>query len=265
MLNPNDNISKGASLYHYTSIASLVRILENMKLKISKYQDANDLSEVGRFLSVAPLLSVQLQDFIKNKCGYISFSRDYYLYHKGKRHPLVQKGYFIPTMWAYYADANRGVCIVLNEDILKHNYSEFRSNTWLQNVKYKRFISKDNLAYEDGQSCEDIIRNNHTKLFFYKHKSWSHERERRLCFVNAPQYISIINCIEKVILGSNVSTNDKMHIISMINDERYACYNQLAMNQFYMQSEQDGISSALPEYFDDVNIEVNQIKKFIGE
>lgn len=64
MLNPNDNISKGASLYHYTSIASLVRILENMKLKISKYQDANDLSEVGRFLIIIHNTSKKRQDYL---------------------------------------------------------------------------------------------------------------------------------------------------------------------------------------------------------
>ena len=223
-----------------------------MRLKVSKYQDSNDLSEVGKFLETDAFTSVATSNFIKEQCGYISFSHDYLWYKKQKKYPMT--GETIPTMWAYYANSNRGVCLVIDEKKFTAINDKWLINSWLRNIKYKRLVCKDKFDTKN-MSPEEIILKYHDKIFFYKQKSWSHEHERRLCIVNPPEFLSIKDCVVRIILGSRFEKNNMLTLASMMEDSNFECCHQFNRNNVYLQSNLDGISSNINNPFFKLEIE----------
>ena len=257
MLNQKSN---SRLLYHYTSAETLFLILEKMRLKVSKYQDANDLSEVVKYLNIDPFKSVATSKFIKEQCGYISFSRDSFWYEKGYKYP--KNGDSIPTMWAYYANSNRGACIVIDEAKLKATNKRVLNTSWLQNITYKRFVRKDEIE-DKGISPEEIIKTYHNKLFFCKQKSWAHEHERRLCIVNPPEFLSIKDCIVQIVLGNRFENSNMLKLVSMLSNQDLECFNQLNRYNFLLQSDSDGVSLPIDDPFIRVETDIERINTFL--
>lgn len=248
-------------LYHYTSAESFFRILEKMQIKVSKYQDANDLAEVQVPLGMDSFKSVDCFRFIKEDCGYISFSKDYFLYDKGKKYP--KEGYTIPTMWAYYANCNKGVCIVIDEKKFLTINKSVLGQYWLRDVKYMRYVNKDIFEIVKSMSSEDIVKVYKDRLFFRKQKSWSHEHERRLCIVHPPQFLSIKDCILEVILGRHFANSDMLKLILMLQNPSLECYKKLSRFDFKMQSNIDGVPAILEDPFLKLDIEQELINTFL--
>lgn len=232
-------MKKTRYLYHYTSFESFCKILETMSLKVSKYQDANDLSELPIYSQMDPFGFSDFREFIKTQCGYISFSRDKSIYYKGEKTSYVNKGCEIPTMWAYYADKNRGVCISINEDKFKQLNFKGNKNAWIEDVKYISYVRKDQIEI-NPQNLEPDIKKQHKQIFYYKQKSWRHECERRLCMINPPKSLSIANCIESVILGKDFSNMNMLTLIALLEDSNLPCYHTLNRMDFKLQSPADG-------------------------
>ena len=248
-------------IYHYTSAESFFKILERMQLKVSKYQDANDLAEVQLPLGMDAFKSSDCYMFIRERCGYISFSKDYFMHEKGIKYPA--KGYKIPTMWAYYANSNKGVCIVVDEQKFLSLNKNILGKHWLQNVKYKRFVNKNILEPLKNMPSKDIVKEYKDRLFFQKHKSWSHEHERRLCIIDPPQFLSIKDCIHEVILGNRFEKSDMLKLISMLQNPNFECYQQFNRHDFNMQSNIDGMSSTLDDPFIKLDFEIERINTFL--
>ena len=198
--------------------------------------------------------------FIKKQCGYISFSKDYYISNKGKKYLI--EGCKIPTMWAYYAKSNKGVCIAIDEEKFKEVNKHVLGQSWLKDVQYKRFVRKDEFDVK-RISPEEIIKKYNREIFFYKQKSWAHERERRLCVVYPPNDLSINNCIVNIILGSRFEISNMLKIASIIEDSNSACHGQLSKHHFLLQSNVDGFSSVQENPFLKLKFELERVNNFL--
>ena len=110
--------SKYHCLYHYTNFYSGIKILASKQLKFGRFENMNDISEVQReFLSV-----VSEEKFQKEVTKYqsISFSTDSMQYQ--------YKGFQINTMWGYYADKGRGMCLVFNQEEVLKQFKKIKSS-----------------------------------------------------------------------------------------------------------------------------------------
>ena len=90
-----------------------MKILGNMTLKLSSFENLNDLNEkeIKFVLQDWLALDSEIKKFLTKNCRLISFSRNFEL---SKGH--CECGCNHPRMWAQYADNNKGACIVINEN-----------------------------------------------------------------------------------------------------------------------------------------------------
>lgn len=191
-------------LYHFTTAESLFKIIENMTLKFSTFDNLNDLNEkelnFGFFDSFLPL---QIERYIVENCKLISFTRDYNRFGENK-------GINHPRMWAQYAGNNTGACIVINEKKFKKINSEILKKAFckIENVEYKGFIF--NGEYKDDVEPKLFIEKEYKKLFFLKHVDWKNEDERRLFYIGEEKYLTINNCVKYICLGNKFNNYDEL-------------------------------------------------------
>jgi len=184
-------------LYHYTSAENLLKILANMNLKLSTFVKLNDLGETDLNCNwTDSFSSLKAKRYIVEHCKLISFSRNYK--HKGK---LCQPGYNHPRMWAQYSNNNSGACIVINEKKLKEvNYNSLKGVFHkIASVTYRHSLFDSSI--QESVDVQQFIKTNYKHIFFKKHIDWSHEGERRFFCIDGPEYLSIKDCVELVILG----------------------------------------------------------------
>lgn len=201
---PNLQYSQEKLLYHFTTAESLFKIIENMTLKFSTFDNLNDLNEKEvKFGFKDSFLPLQIEQFIIEHCKLISFTQDYKRYGKNK-------GINHPRMWAQYADINTGACIVIKENEFKKINKEIFKNRFpkIENVKYRDFIF--NGEFDENTKPEDFIFKNYKKLFYLKHVDWKNEDERRLFYMGDKKYLSINDCIEYICLGNKFNNYDKL-------------------------------------------------------
>lgn len=96
---PNFMTYNGKHLFHYTSFLSALKIILSEKLLFGDFKGMNDISESRRevFDDVA---IVEL-----NRYKSISFTKD-------KRE---KRGFEIDSLWGYYSEKGKGVCLVFNK------------------------------------------------------------------------------------------------------------------------------------------------------
>lgn len=184
-------------LYHYTGPEKLLKILESLQLKFSKFDNLNDLNEIEVNFQITDFkFEINIQEYIIQKCRLISFSKDYI-----KGHFIEEWGINHPRMWAQYADNNKGACIVLNEEKLleKNQFLKECDFFRLEDVQYDFWTLNDNI--ENIKDPEEVIKQNFRRIFFKKSKDWELERERRLFILGNIEYLDINNCIEYICLG----------------------------------------------------------------
>lgn len=196
-------------LYHFTTSESLINILKNMTLKMSSFEDLNDLNEKEiNFILEDWQKGLKIEQYISKHCKVISFTQNFQ-----KKGMSCECGCNHPRMWAQYAEKNKGACVVINEKkFIENNKTILSEILWeIENVSYKHYIYNEN--FTDSINPKDFIKNNYKRIFFEKHFDWAQEDERRLFCIGGPNFFSIDNCIEFICLGNKF-------------DNKY--YNQLA-------------------------------------
>ena len=84
-----------AFLYYYTSDATFFKMLDNLRIKTSRFNEVNDLDEANLdYLGGYWIKNHKLKEFINNRCRFVSFVHD---------EPLIE-GTSHPRMWSQYAN-----------------------------------------------------------------------------------------------------------------------------------------------------------------
>lgn len=153
----------GNHLFHYTSFASALKIISSQRLLFGDFKNMNDISESRREvfddMAIAEL----------NKYKSISFTED----KTGKR------GFEIDSLWGYYAEKGKGVCLVFDKSKL---ISQFKGKTIFQRYGRIKYIKKftNALFFEDGNiSVDKQIKRKCKDIFFTKSTDWHMENEYR--------------------------------------------------------------------------------------
>ena len=223
-------------LCHYTSFEKLCNILSTMTIRVSLFAKANDIAELESNISciVNDELEHDMEQYIENRCGYISFSTDKMGYAKLKNSRI---GYLIPSMWGIYADKSQGACLILDEkELIKENKLSLSQAKWYKfvNVSYKQFQNPKLIS--KVTSPEKITYSHYEHILGTKHQSWSHEQERRLIGADLPHSLSLKNgVIQGIILGKHVSLEQKLYLHTIISDFNLVCYGQIDENHIVRQ------------------------------
>ena len=222
------------ALFHYTSLNSFLKVMEDLSLKPSSFDKLNDLNEMNiQNMCMESNFSVmyKAEEYIKKKCHTISFSQNY------KNRGYEFEGTNHPAMWAHYADDSKGVCIVIdkdtfitkNKDILSQHFYKFAD------VKYNKFNTPDvrKIKYR-AKTPEGFIKDNWKSLFFLKHDDWAKENEHRLFIMDYDGKFCIDGCIMYITFGVKLyNENTKIkEILDIIVNPRSNCYQKFIPHSF---------------------------------
>lgn len=222
-------------LYHFTKTESFFDILKNLTLKPSLVGGLNDLNEANiQSCYSLPIMTLVKAREMLQRCSVLCFSKDYdddLWGHSGANRP---------NMWAYYAGATDGVCLVIDEEKFrttnKHLLDKF--SLGFKDVEYKYIHSKTIDGHRETDAKE-FIRSNVDQLFFTKHISWQQEAERRVALMGLDpemEMFSIDGCVSRIVLGRRF-LQDKENVqklISYLINPGYACYHKFIPHNFAM-------------------------------
>ncbi len=225
-------------LYHFTSASSLMKILEDMTLKLSTFDNLNDLNEKEiKFVLQDWLYGLETKKFIAQNCKLISFSQNF---QWGK--VFCECGCNHPRMWAQYAENNKGACIVINENkLIEQNKHILNPLFWkIENVKYEAYMSNESPIKSDNP--ESFIKKNYRTIFYEKHKDWQQEDERRFMCIAGPDFLSINGCIEFICLGNKFENENYEKLCKIIISSAQKGFIPLTPHDFTFQLNAQGRS-----------------------
>ena len=215
-------------IYKYVDIEGAKHILRNYTLKFTKPDDFNDpfefhnelvkkeitiehFEEIVRKRESDPaLIKKHLENFEKDKLNVSeNIGR---LFEARKNSSLItcfSEKYDSVLMWSHYAQNHRGVCFGFSEKKTKKSFS---FDSFLGKVKYKKKIKAKNLYELRDKAIEHWI--------LTKSKDWAYEKEVRLVLGSASNKIQEFkSCgLRQLYLGCKISTNDKMDLLSIIQE-----------------------------------------------
>ena len=224
-------------LYHFTTAESLLKIVENMTLRLSSFTLLNDLNEDELSCERGGGMDViNIQNYIRRYCRLICFTQNY----EQDGHPFCQSGCNHPRMWAQYADNSKGACIVINEKVfLKRNKDLLKGMFYkIGDVAYSSSLY--NKRIQTHGNPEKFIRDNWKHLFFNKYRDWEQEHERRLFGIDLPDFLSIKGCIEFICLGRRFSDQNLLKLVHLMVTPGYESYLQLTPHDFAIQLNSNG-------------------------
>lgn len=229
---------KDGSLFHFTKAESLMKIIENMTLKLSSFDNLNDLNEIELNCSYTDsILHLNHKKHIAKYCKLLSFSQNYISGINS-----VSAGYNHPRMWAQYADNNSGACLVIDEEkFIKKNLSVLEKIFFtIEDVSYNELLYDKKINSSQYEDSNTLLRDHYKHIFFNKHIDWEREHERRFLGINAPAYLSIDGCIEFICLGRYFNREDLQQIIRALV-KSVSRHNQiLTPHDFVIQTNIDG-------------------------
>ena len=229
-----------AFLYYYTSDATFFKMLDNLRIKTSRFNDVNDLDEANLdYLGGYWIKNHKLKEFINNRCRFVSFVHD---------EPFIE-GTNHPRMWSQYANNNKGVCLVLNRvKLLNICKKQFGDKLFeIGDIHYVYSKHAHNNEREIEANCrlldvEQIIRKYYQGLLLTKHKDWEHEFETRLLLFNDIEWIPIKECLEGICLGRKFIENSAivLKLIEIISSEDYKYKRYITKDAFGLVTMVDG-------------------------
>lgn len=229
-------------LYHFTTAESLLKIVENMTLKLSSFTLLNDLNEDDLNCERSGGIDfIDIQNYIREHCRLICFTQNY----KRKGDFKCHSGCNHPRMWAQYADNSQGACLVINEKkFLKRNTKAFEGKFYkIADVNYPSSLFNKNIKTHTDKG--GFIQENWKHLFFKKYIDWEHEHERRLFGIDLPEFLSIDGCIEFICFGRRFSDENLFKLTHLIVTPEYKSYLQLTPHDFAIQMNINGYIKTL--------------------
>lgn len=147
------------------------------------------------------------------------------------------------NLWAYYGENHNGVCFVIDKDKLNKKIDEsakgnlLRSGSinylepeiWASEISSAYSIYLEDYLHDRNGYLDNHIKTNLEELFFTKQIAWRDELEYRWVMRSrASKYhidISIIDCLELVIIGSSMSVENEK-IISDLCSQVQCIYHK---------------------------------------
>jgi hypothetical protein len=178
-------------LYYYTSDSTFFKMLDNLRIKTSKFNEVNDLDEANLdYLGGYWIKNPKIREYINNKCRFISFVHD---------KPFIE-GTSHPRMWAQYANNNKGVCLVLNrERVLSECKKLFGEDAVMMGEIYYTYskLPPRELKSEIADNCrkldvKEIIKTYYQGLLLTKHAEWEQEFETRLLLLGEIDWLATL-------------------------------------------------------------------------
>lgn len=224
------------ALFHFTKFDSFLKILDDLTLLPSSFENLNDMNE-GNINNMNMdknfMVMYDAEKYIKEHCRLLCFSQNYGV------HGFVREGSNHPAMWAHYADNSNGVCIVIDKDaFIKKNQSIFNTHFCkFEDVTYSIFNSPAEKEINYNASTSEVfILNNWKGLFFLKHKDWEYEDEHRLLIMGYDGKLSIDGCIKYIVLGRKIfldKSNKKIkEILDRVVSPSSVCYQKFVPRSF---------------------------------
>lgn len=245
-------------VYHYTRADTFAdKILQSMTLRIGSFQSLNDPREAktwpfkfySRFQAgngmFTPTLFDQATKNVTQRTLVLCCSRDDPSVNKDADDVAIRSGYGHPRMWAQYADGHRGVCLVLDHELLHESIiSQFGAdnlffgpveylntvrgpNSHLPRGGYDLVYLEDYVKYGLSKVMESHIRLFHKEMFFTKHQDWRDECEFRWVLRSendTPLFVPISDCLHAVILGHDCPDDMTERIIELCRASNIPVY-----------------------------------------
>lgn len=233
------------SLYHYTQSETVVKyILPYLTLRMGSFEFLNDPKEAKswpfKFYSRSPNSNERFQfnlfndisKYITQKSLVLCCSQDDPSVVDDNEDRPIRSGFGHPRMWAQYGDNHRGVCLVLNHQKLHDSItSQLGSNSLYfgpvnylsttygpcleTNGPYELAYWEDIVNNDLPRVIEPHIKRYNKELFFTKHLDWRDEWEYRWVYRSSdgqPVFISIADCLDAVLLGSECPIKESREI-----------------------------------------------------
>lgn len=199
-MNPDFNTfaeDPGSTVFHYTSIDSLEKILTHKELSLNNTRTMNDAKEIRSFIE-------QMERAIREDLSASRLDAATTFFHTLYRE-LEQTSPFAScfssleddaSLWERYADNARGVCLAFNTEAL---YKMFRKTSFRFNNIYYQYDIRNHFLYpqvkkylEDGILEEYANEQQLTETIMAvsalrKHASFQSEREFRLTSFYVPE------------------------------------------------------------------------------
>jgi len=227
-------------LYHFTKAESLFKILENMTLKLSPFNDdLNDLNEIDlNCYYTDSILNLSHKRYVKEHCRLTCFCQNY----KVSDSPFVEGDYNHPRMWAQYADNNKGVCIIIDEDKFLEINEEILQDKFytFENIEYKPYLYDKTVNSSLYENSFNFVSKYYKHIFFRKHTDWREECERRFWGIDIPEFLSIDGCIEYICLGRKFSKENYKELIQVLDRSIASLKQKLTPHDFALQVNSDG-------------------------
>lgn len=223
----------GEYLYHYTSAATLAKILETGSLRMGPYSGTNDPRETAEWSPTITLDSVDdmaapteeiaqlwlqtrtrdIRDGVKLAC----FTLDAEVQPPGWEFPFY-RGWARARMWHQYADKHTGACLVFDRaqwDQSLDALSRVNGFAWHQGrVEYKdaafgefksslSFSSTELRAGKAEERLRQIVEAHRDELFFKKNRDWESENEFRYLAISdsETEFVPITSALVGIVLG----------------------------------------------------------------
>ena len=211
----------GKHLFHYTKFESALRIIASQSLKFGRFDNMNDIAEVKR--EVFGMISPEKILKELEKYQSISFTKDV----------SSRRGFFIDSLWGYYADKGNGVCLVFDKKKIETKAKEqFGARVVIKPIKYPCNVS--NAIFVEGESKKEVkkfIEENIDGIFFTKSIDWQLEQEYRVLLKDCDKQenlifdedtlIAVILCLPK---SENYKTTSEYKILRKLLSETPILY-----------------------------------------
>lgn len=208
--------SKGC-LYHYTTLESLLKILDSGMLKFGALPRMNDITETSKeyyLEDVDDIVQWNNIDHLSQRVhniGQISFSQD-----EDDTEDVVP-GYALHAMWGHYADCGEGCCLVFDKSRI---IAEVKRNDYhFGKVIYDG--ANNRIHMPKYLSVDEFITNEYEKLFFHKRKEWEHEQEYRVINLNCDHAQFNGLDIDKSIVAVIFHTNCRLSVFDCNKIQKY--------------------------------------------
>jgi Protein of unknown function (DUF2971) len=244
----NPEINSEKWLYHYTSFETAIKyILPNGTLKMGAYGNVNDPKEAriiptavyhksdemfqlrdkspDEFFTEETRILNEIKSYFERKIKIVCISTDDIRYEKTEQSNFA-KGFYKPRMWAQYGDANKGVCLIFNREILTEQIKKQlveKGDLYCGNVTYESCektddkwriknrmdINSSSVYLQKFQDDFDTAMQNQIKTyantyFFHKHEDWKAESEYRYAIHSKEDgdlYISYGKSLAGIVVG----------------------------------------------------------------
>jgi len=210
-----DNINSiDKYVYHYTTLEKgLEYILKDMCLRLSPLSEVNDPAEYKILHPFFPGFDDYVTnensevlekiheirhyfDNFRNNHKVLCFSRDSDKYFDVPHHyKMIYREFSKPTLWSYYGDNHKGLCLIFDKDKLikalndnfssKKEYKVYNENI-VRYVALEEHIEKLCISYEDvlkfgvSKALDDFTGRNISNILFTKTIDWEVENEFRI-------------------------------------------------------------------------------------